>query len=79
MRCTLRQSQSFLAQRRYLYAVPGASRGPSCSRPCLALTCIAECTLCEHLLPYIACLLPLDSQQQTMHQRLPYPHIRARV
>eukprot|EP00983_Pelagomonas_calceolata_P011812 380170-Pelagomonas_calceolata.AAC.1 len=38
---------------------------------------MAECTPCKLLLPFIAFSLPLDSQQQTMHQRIPYPHTKA--
>eukprot|EP00983_Pelagomonas_calceolata_P072390 1151688-Pelagomonas_calceolata.AAC.4 len=39
--------------------------------------CRAECAPCKLPLPFIAYLLPLDKQQQTMHQRLPHPHTRA--
>eukprot|EP00967_Tisochrysis_lutea_P045654 scaffold55404_cov14-Tisochrysis_lutea.AAC.1 len=37
----------------------------------------AECAPCKLLLPFIDDLLPLDNQQQTIHQRFPHPHTRA--
>eukprot|EP00983_Pelagomonas_calceolata_P038192 1136703-Pelagomonas_calceolata.AAC.4 len=38
---------------------------------------MAECAPCKLLLPFNAYLLPLDNQQQTIHQRFPHPHTRA--
>eukprot|EP00983_Pelagomonas_calceolata_P116004 1160259-Pelagomonas_calceolata.AAC.2 len=39
--------------------------------------CIAKCAPCKLLQPFIAYMLPLGNQQQTIHQRLPHPHTSA--
>eukprot|EP00983_Pelagomonas_calceolata_P047341 1140596-Pelagomonas_calceolata.AAC.1 len=57
-----RRSRSFLTQRTCLVN---------------ACACMGECTSCKLLLPFIDYLFSSDNLEQAMHQRLPYPHVRA--
>eukprot|EP00983_Pelagomonas_calceolata_P095786 1158050-Pelagomonas_calceolata.AAC.2 len=50
---------------------------PAADQALFTSACIAECMPCKLLLPFIAYLLPLDSQQQTINQGVPHPHTRA--
>eukprot|EP00983_Pelagomonas_calceolata_P081653 1155640-Pelagomonas_calceolata.AAC.2 len=55
---TLKNWRSLLTQRCHWYAVPEATTGPSCSRPCLAHAYMhAGCAPCKLLLPFLAYLL----------------------
>eukprot|EP00983_Pelagomonas_calceolata_P035014 1095188-Pelagomonas_calceolata.AAC.7 len=49
---------------------------PAAEYALLMCPCMAKCAPSKLLLPFIAYSLPLGSLQQTIHQRLPHPHIK---